>query len=143
MVSKNNDTNPPSNCTEREKPLVVVNPGKVLSNVLEGGVLEEPTIQPKLSENVIPKGGGVLDETTTMPNFSQSLGPKLGVFQTENNLTFSQANISSNDSNNESLALLQSDVDNDTAEESTRELDAEEEQDESEETEDESDEEDE
>lgn len=56
------DTSPPSNCTEREKPLVVVNPGKVLSNVLEGGVLEEPKTQPKLSDDVFSKGQGVLEQ---------------------------------------------------------------------------------
>ena len=79
------DTKPPSNCTEREKPMVVVNPGKVLSNVLESDVLEEPTTQPKLSDDVFPKGGGVLE-------------------QEENNNTFTKSNVPSplaNDSDDE------------------------------------------
>jgi hypothetical protein len=40
-----NDTNPPSNCSPREKPRFIVNPGKELSNILEGkNVLEvQPT----------------------------------------------------------------------------------------------------
>ncbi len=126
------DTNPPSNCSEREIPLVVANPGKVLSDVLEGGVLEEPTTPPKLGQNVIPREGGVLEDPTTLPNFSQSVGPNVGIFQTENNLTFSQANISRDNSTN-SLAQLQSEVEDNT----NREGNAEEEQDESKETEDE------
>lgn len=69
------DTNPPSNCSEREKPLVVVNPGKVLSNVLEGGVLEEPKTQPKLSEDVFPKGGGVLEQEENDNTFTKSNVP--------------------------------------------------------------------
>jgi hypothetical protein len=46
------DTNPPSNCTKREKPMTVVNPGKVLTNILEGGnVLEQQPTDDKLSTN--------------------------------------------------------------------------------------------
>ena len=90
------NTNPPSNCTEREKPLVV-NPGRDLSNVLENSLLEEPT---------------------TLPNLNQSVSPRWGeVLQTENNLTFSQANISSNNT----MPLQQSDlVLSDTLENSTK-----------------------
>lgn len=115
------DTNPPSNCTEREKPLLVVNPGKVLSNVLEGGILEEPNSSPKLGEDVFPKGGGVLE-------------------QPENNMTFSRANVpfplanDSDDNTNNTLVLQQSDVENDTAENNTGEMEAEAEEDETEET---------
>jgi len=69
------DTNPPSNCTEREKPLVVVNPGKVLSNVLEGGVLEDPTTQPKLSDDVFPKDQGVLEQEENNNTFTESNVP--------------------------------------------------------------------
>ena len=79
------NTNPPSNCTEREKAKVVVNPEKGLSDVLGGGVLEEPKTQPKLSDDVFPKGQGVLD-------------------QEENNNTFTKSNVPSplaNDSDDE------------------------------------------
>lgn len=70
-------TNPPSNCTEREKPLVVANPGKVLSNVLEGGVLEEPKTQPELSEDLFPKGQGVLEQEENNNTFTKSNVPFL------------------------------------------------------------------
>ena len=69
------DTNPPSNCSEREKPLVEVNPGKVLSKVLEGGVLEEPKTQPKLSDDVFPKGQGVLEQEENNNTFTKSNVP--------------------------------------------------------------------
>ena len=69
------DTNPPCNCTEREKPLVVVNPGKVLSNVLEGGVLEETKTQPKLSDDVFSKGEGVLEQEENNNTFTKSNVP--------------------------------------------------------------------
>lgn len=60
------DTNPPSNCTEREIPKVVENPGRDLSNILEGGVLiggvlEVPERNMTFSEKVAPKSGGVLE----------------------------------------------------------------------------------
>lgn len=76
-------TNPPSNCTEREKPLVVVNPGKMLSNVLEGGVLEEPTTQPKLSDDVISKGQGVLEQQENNNTFTKSNVPFLELNESE------------------------------------------------------------
>jgi hypothetical protein len=109
------DTNPPSNCTPREKPLVV-NPGRHLSNILEA--------------------------TQTLPNLSQSVGPRGGVLQTENNLTFSQADISSNNDSNNTLALDQSDLVSDTVKKPTRtvENDGGERQDESQTTEEQSDE---
>lgn len=69
------DTNPPSNCTEREKPLLVVNPGKVLSDALEDGVLEEPKTQPKLSEDVFRKGQGVLEQEENNNTFTKSNVP--------------------------------------------------------------------
>jgi len=71
------NTNPPSNCTPREKQGVVANPGKVLSNVLEGegGVLEEPKTQPKLSDDVFPKGQGVLDQEENNNTFTKSNVP--------------------------------------------------------------------
>lgn len=62
------DTKPPSNCTERERPLVEDNPGGDLSNVLEGGaakggVFEEPEDNGMtFSENVAPKSGGIIEE---------------------------------------------------------------------------------
>src|SRR5918996_72416 len=71
------NTNPPSNCTEREKPLVVVNPGKVLSDTLQGGVLENPTTAPQLDRDVGPRG-----EFQELPEsnrtFSEGVGPNAG-----------------------------------------------------------------
>jgi hypothetical protein len=81
------DTNPPSNCSPREKPKAVVNPGRDLSNILEGGILENPT--------------------TVGPNFSQKFGE---ILQAEDNLTFSQANISSGNMSSDILSLGQSDL---------------------------------
>jgi len=69
------DTNPPSNCTPREKPTAIVNPGSDLTNMLEGGVLEEPKTQPKLSEDVFPKGGGVLEQEENNNTFTKSNVP--------------------------------------------------------------------
>ena len=117
------NTNPPSNCTPREKQGVVVNPGKVLSNVLEGGVLEEPKTQPKLGQDVLPKGGGVLEQPENNMTFSKS------------NVPFPQAN-DSDDNTNNTLALLQSDVENDTAENNRDETDVQDQQDQSEDVED-------
>jgi len=71
------DTNPPSNCTPREKPRAIVNPGRDLSDILQGGV------QGKVA--------------TSEP--SPSLGGLLGLAN-ENNLTFSQANITSDSGSN-------------------------------------------
>ena len=71
------NTQPPSNCTDRYKGIVVVNPGKVLSNVLQGRVLEDPTTSPQLEQDVGPGG-----EFRELP---------------ENNMTFSRANISALD----------------------------------------------
>jgi len=69
------DTNPPSNCSPREKPTAIVNPGSDLTNMLEGGVLEEPKTQPKLSEDVFPKGGGVLEQEENNNTFTKSNVP--------------------------------------------------------------------
>ena len=71
------DTNPPSNCTPREKPRTVVNPGKVLSEVLQGGVLEDPTTTRQLDRDVGPRG-----EFQELPEsnrtFSEGVGPNAG-----------------------------------------------------------------
>jgi hypothetical protein len=64
--------------------------------------------------------GGVLGEATTLPNLSQSVGPREGVLQTENNLTFSQADISSNNDSNNTMALDQSNLASDTVKKPTR-----------------------
>jgi hypothetical protein len=95
------DTKPPSNCTPRERPMTQVNPGRDLSNIL---------------------GSTVLEESTTLPNLSQSLGANRGgVLQTENNLTFSQANISSSNSSNNTIPSEQSElVMSETLENSTK-----------------------
>ena len=59
------DTNPPSNCTEREKPKVLENPGRDLSNILQGGVskgvLEPSESNMTFSEKIAPKSGGVFE----------------------------------------------------------------------------------
>jgi hypothetical protein len=112
------DTNPPSNCTPREKPKAVVNPGRDLSNILEGSVLEGATTGQRANISILP--GGIL--------------------QAENNFTFSQKDISSNNDNNDTLALDQSDQDSDTVKKPTRTVDDEEGQDESQTTEEPSDE---
>jgi hypothetical protein len=85
---------------------------------------------------------GVLGEATTLPNLSQSVGPRGEVLQTENNLTFSQADISSNNDNNNTMALDQSDLVSDMVKKPTRtvENDGGEGQDESQTTEEQSDE---
>ena len=71
------NTQPPSNCTDRYKGLVVVNPGKVISDVLQGGVAENPTTTPQLERDVGSRG-----EFRELP---------------ESNKTFSRANISALD----------------------------------------------
>jgi hypothetical protein len=63
------DTKPPSNCSKRERPLTVQEPGKYLSNILEGGVLKNPRGElPELqqsnttfSDKVAPKSGRVFE----------------------------------------------------------------------------------
>lgn len=89
------NTNPPSNCTPREKPKAVVNPGRDLSNILQGGVLGEVATLPEAS---------VLEGQRA--NISILPG---GISQAENNLTFSEMNNSNNDSSNTS-ATVQSDL---------------------------------
>ena len=84
------DTNPPSNCTPREKPKAV-SPGRDLSTILEGGTL------PTLNQTVSPRAAGVAE-------------------QFDSNLTFSQANLSSGNTSSNILSLEQSD----TEENSTR-----------------------
>jgi hypothetical protein len=103
------DTNPPSNCTPREKPKAVVNPGRDLSNILEGGVLEGATTLPEVS---------VLEGQRA----NISILPE-GILQAENNLTFSQANISSSNSSNNTTPLEQSELMSDPVEKKTRNVD--------------------
>jgi len=59
------DTNPPSNCTPRETPKAVKNPGKDLSSILEGGVtkgvLELPERNMTFSEKIAPKSGEIFE----------------------------------------------------------------------------------
>ena len=63
------DTKPPSNCSPREKPMVLGDPGKDLPRILAGGVLKNPSGElPKLeqsnstfSDKVAPKSGGVFE----------------------------------------------------------------------------------
>lgn len=112
------DTNPPSNCTPREKPMAVLNPGRDLSNALESSVLEGATTGQRANISIIPEG----------------------ILQTENNLTFSQADISGNDDSNNTMALDQSDLVSDTVKKPSRTVDDGEEQDESQTTEEPSDE---
>lgn len=102
------------------------------------GLVTKQLMKPPTTDESGPlQGGGVLEEPTSLLNFSQSVDPNVGIFQAENNLTFSQANITRDNSAN-TLAELESDVQHDTEEESNAENGAEEEQDESEETDDES-----
>lgn len=89
------NTNPPSNCTPREKPKAVVNPGRDLSNILQGGALGGAATLPEAS---------VLEGQRA--NISILPG---GILQAENNLTFSEMNNSNNDSSN-TLATAQSDL---------------------------------
>ena len=73
------DTNPPSNCTPRETPKAVKNPGKDLSNILEGGVLKNPRGElPELqqsnttfSDKVAPKSGGVFELPEESKTFNE------------------------------------------------------------------------
>jgi hypothetical protein len=61
------DTKPPSNCSKREQPMTVQDPGKDLSKTLAGGILKNPKGElPELqqsnttfSDKVAPKSGGV------------------------------------------------------------------------------------
>jgi hypothetical protein len=73
------NTQPPSNCTDRYKGLVVVNPGKVISDVLQGGVSEDPTTGQQLDRDVGPRG-----EFRELPEnnmtFSEGVGPNAGGF---------------------------------------------------------------
>jgi hypothetical protein len=112
------DTNPPSNCTPREKPMAVLNPGRDLSNALESSVLEGATTGQRANISIIPEG----------------------ILQTENNLTFSQADIGSDNDNNNTMALDHSDLVSDTVKKPTRTVDDGEEQDESQTTDEPSDE---
>jgi hypothetical protein len=92
------DTNPPSNCTPREKPKAIVNPGRDLSNILEGSVLEQPTTTPKLHKDVTPESEGLEEPNTNQQNnnvFEKEQG--LLEEQAENDKTFSRANISAPD----------------------------------------------
>jgi hypothetical protein len=83
--------------------------------------------------------GSVLEGATTGQRANISILPG-GILQAENNFTFSQKDISSNNDNNDTLALDQSDQDSDTVKKPTRTVDDEEGQDESQTTEEPSDE---
>jgi len=73
------DTKPPSNCSKRERPLIVQEPGKDLSNILEGGVLKNPRGElPELqqsnttfSDKVAPKSGGVFELPEESKTFNE------------------------------------------------------------------------
>lgn len=80
------DTNPPSNCTPREKPKAIVNPGKDLSNILEGRTVGKLSTLPD-----IPGLEGQRANITILSG---------GILQKDNNLTLTQNETSSNDNNN-------------------------------------------
>lgn len=66
------DTNPPSNCTPREKVAPEPNPGSELPTVLQGGVLKDPsTIRPELEQEEDSKTGGVFEQPKSNDTFSQ------------------------------------------------------------------------
>ncbi len=91
-------------------------------------VMSPPPPKPELS--------GTLEEGNVLEGNATGRLPGGGIFKVpETNLTFSQTDNSSNTSNN-TLAQLQSDVEEEGAEATTREQDAEEEQDERDGTED-------
>jgi hypothetical protein len=65
------DTSPPSNCSPRERPMVV-NPGGDLSNILEGTVLgdvgkltEQPVLEQQTANVTILPGGSIQSNDTT------------------------------------------------------------------------------
>jgi hypothetical protein len=74
------NTSPPSNCTPRERVSIVVDPGRELSNILQGGiqggsVLEDQTTTTPLEgqrANVTIFPGGIIQETNTSDNSEQS-----------------------------------------------------------------------
>lgn len=70
------------------------------------------------TKSICPVGGGTCADTSAP---LQGGGKDLSVFP--NNLTFSQANISSNSSGNDTLALEQSDLVSDALENTTRTAD--------------------
>ena len=82
--------------------------------------------------------GSVLEGATTGQRANISIIPE-GILQTENNLTFSRADIGSDNDNNNTMALDQSDLVSDTVKKPTRTVDDGEEQDESQTTEEPSD----
>lgn len=84
----------------------------------------------KLPKTVLPDQGAVLEDSTTPPKFTQNIVPKTGVLQ-QGNLTFSEANITSN---NDTVAptLKELDIEADKMENETSISSGEEEQDESE-----------
>lgn len=66
-------TNPPSNCTPREKQTTEPNPGRELSTVLQGGVFKDPnTIRPELQQEEDEKTGGVFEEPESNNTFSEN-----------------------------------------------------------------------
>jgi hypothetical protein len=80
------DTKPPSNCSKREQPMIVQDPGNDLSKTLGGGILKNP--KGELSE---------FQQSNT--TFSDKVGPKSGgVFKLpEESKTFNDENNTSND----------------------------------------------
>jgi hypothetical protein len=74
--------------------------------------------------------GGILGEATTFPEASVAKGQRAnisilpgGILQEGNNLTFSQANISSDDSSNNTLTMKQSDLVSGTPENTSKAVD--------------------
>ena len=73
------DTKPPSNCSKRERPMTVQEPGKDLSNILQGGVLKNPKGElPELQQSnttfpdkVAPKSGGVFKLPEESKSFNE------------------------------------------------------------------------
>jgi hypothetical protein len=95
------DTKPPSNCTKRERPMTVTNPG-LLSNILEG------------------EGPGKTSVEGQRANISTLTG---GILQEDNNLTIAQIGITNNNDSNDTLLQDQSDLVSDTVKKPARTAD--------------------
>ena len=88
---------------------------------------EEPITVPP---SAVKQLQGILGEATTLPEVSVLEAQRAnisilsgGILQAENNLTFSQKDISSNNDNNNTMALDQSDLGSDTVKKPTRTVD--------------------
>ncbi|HKQ21596.1 MAG TPA: hypothetical protein VJS91_06125 [Nitrososphaeraceae archaeon] len=74
--------------------MVVVNPPKVLSNVLEGGVLEQPNTNQKLNKDVAPGSAEIIEEPKIGKNQNDNVfqdNEEVPADRSDN--TFSKANI--------------------------------------------------